>query len=194
MSNEMADVWVVAGAPGAGKTTVSDILLQKITPTPALLDKDTMYGSFVAAILAEAGRPKGEREGDWYDKHIKVHEYAGMIATACEIRTKGCPVLFSAPFTSQIHNAEAWNNCVSQFGGEPVHLVWVQIDEETLRKRLELRHSERDAEKLAKFDEFVNYMQLDSPPPVHHFVIDNRKSANDTVEKQIIELLAKRIA
>lgn len=181
----MADVWVVAGAPGSGKTTISSLFLENLYPHPALLDKDTMYGSFVSSLLAAAGRPNGEREGDWYDEHIKVHEYGGITATTKEIRSYGCPVLLSAPFTSQVHNADKWHEWVEKLGGERVHLVWIQTDRETLRKRLELRNSERDTEKLANFDKFIDYMQIDSPPPVKHIVVDNRDTATDTLENQV---------
>ncbi|PSK82605.1 putative kinase [Murinocardiopsis flavida] len=172
-----APVWVVAGAPGAGKSTVASLLLRRLDPVPALLDKDALFSGFVAEVLAAHGRPYGEREGPWYDDHVKAHEYGGMTAAARQVRAAGCPVLLVAPFTTQIRDPARWRAWVHELGGDPVRLVWVGIGAETLRARMTARGRDRDTGKLADFAAFTARIRPSEPPAAPHTAIDNSAGA-----------------
>ncbi len=187
-------MWVVAGAPGAGKSTVADLLtaaLEHAGRPPAVLDKDTLFSGFVAEVQAAHGREPGEREGPWYDAHVKAHEYRGMTAAAAQIRAGGCPVLLVGPFTEQIRDADRWQAWTRDLGGQPVHLWWVRVDADTLHRRLVARGSDRDAGKLATFDAFLARMRPDEPPPAPHLVLDNRAGAPPLADQ--VRMLLDRV-
>ena len=138
--------------------------------------------------LDALGPQPGEREGPWYDEHVKMHEYAGMTATAREIRGHGCPVLLCGPFTQQIHDAGRWRSWVADLGGGTVRLVWVRTDAAALHRRLTARGSGRDTAKLADFAAFTAGMRLGAEPAAPHVTIDNRADPPATLEAQVTEL------
>lgn len=179
---------MVSGPPGAGKSSLAEILSGRLQPTPARLDKDTLFAGLVAELLAAYGRPHGEREGPWYDEHVKRHEYAGMAAASRQIRGGGCPVLLEGPFTSQVRDLAAWRAWVDQLGGEPVRLIWVHADSATLRARLATRGEARDAGKLADFDTFLTRIRLTEPPAVPHLAVDN-SMGSPPMSEQVTGLL-----
>ncbi|WP_345414859.1 hypothetical protein [Pseudonocardia xishanensis] len=62
-------------------------------------------GGTGAVVWVVAGAP-GQREGPWYDAHVKAHEYAGLTAPAREISGHGSPVPLSGPFTARMRPDE----------------------------------------------------------------------------------------
>ena len=188
-----APAWVVAGPPGAGKSTVARLLLARLDPVPALLDKDTIYGAFVAATLDAGGPSAGRARGPVVRRPRQGPRVRRDDRDRPRDPLHGCPVLLSGPFTQQIHDAGRWRSWVDGLGGGTVRLVWVRSDAATLRGRLTARGSGRDTGKLADFAAFTARMRLDNIPAVPHTVIDNRLTAPVPLEDQIAALVAPRL-
>ena len=65
-----------------------------LQPTPALLDKDTLF-SGLSRRYWRLAVVRMANASAWYDAHVKVHEYAGLTAAARQIRILGCSVVLA---------------------------------------------------------------------------------------------------
>src|SRR5690606_28701027 len=106
------------------------------------------------------------------------------------IRAAGCPVLLDAPFTQQIRDLSRWRAWVAELGGEPVRLLWVRSDAETLRERLVSRGRTRDAGKLAAFAAFTARVRPAEPPVAPHVRVENARGAGPLAEQ--VDALVRR--
>jgi hypothetical protein len=98
-------------------------------------------------------------------------------------------VIVIAPYTNEIHDPDRWTGLVTAVGGEPVRLVWLDCDPESLRARLVARASPNDAAKLADYGTYVDRMRPGEPPAVPHVAIKNRGTVS-ALEPQVDALVA----
>jgi len=155
----------------------------------ALLDKDTIYGEIVESLLHNKDLSVADMEGEWYDRTLKPLEYRGMFRTAKEIRSYGCDVILSAPFSRQAHDASEWQGLVEQCGGGDVRLLWVMVDLDTLRQRIEKRGEARNAYVLENFEKFVRRTKADELPMVPYVLIQNGVEGTAVLRQQLSGLL-----
>src|SRR5260370_34227344 len=100
-----------------------------------------------------------------------------MPASARDVRAAGCPVLLSAPFTGQIHDAHRWQSWAGELGGGSVRLVWVRSDVATLRHRRAARGLDRESAQPADLAKFRGRIRTDSAPASPRAPLDNRLSS-----------------
>ena len=171
---------MVAGPPGAGKSTVTERLLALLDPVPALLDKDTVYGGFVAATLAAAGPSAGRAR-----RRLVRRARQGARVRRARRRDPGDPrARLPGARDRPVHHGDPRRDALGASGwtssaGRPSGWSGSRTDAATLRRRLLARGSPRDTGKLADFDAFLARMRPDDPPPVPHLAVDNRDGAPD---------------
>lgn len=188
-TKQQGKLWIIAGPPGAGKSTVHRELLRATSETFALLDKDTIYCDVDESVLTERGGTLADMEGAWYDAVLREAEYKGLFRTAKEIRSYGTNVAISAPMTKHARNTELWAAAIAACGGGEVTLWWVRADKEILRHRLTSRALLRNQTTLARFDAYIDRVQPDVLPAVPHICIDNRGEGFKGVRAQIAAAL-----
>ncbi|GLX69563.1 AAA family ATPase [Paenibacillus glycanilyticus] len=145
------------GVAGTGKTTVARKLSERIPA--AFLDRDTVGGRFVEAMLERSGFDKNDRDSDFYKQNLRDLEYDTTKDICIENLAAGQNVFMISPFTAELKN-KAWIEEVVAAAGltkaqVDVKVVVVTLENIELQKnRIIGRQTERDQWKLDNWSHF----------------------------------------
>ncbi|VVE01091.1 AAA family ATPase [Pandoraea terrigena] len=147
------------GHAGAGKTTLAKRLIGPLIARSGgafcLLDKDTLYGAYSAAVMrALTGNPN-DRDSPLYLQTLRDPEYAGLLDTARENLRLGVNVLVVGPLSRELREGRLFDRAWLGVDDDvSVHVVWVDLDEANAKARIVSRGNPNDAYKLAHWDEY----------------------------------------
>lgn len=146
---------LIAGGPGAGKTTLGRELA-RLVPSSILLDKDVLGAPWVDAMLGRLNNGQIDRDSSVYWDIVRPLEYSALLGTALDNLALGKTPITVAPFGAELRDTE-WVRRLSQsvaaLNGR-TRTIWVETDPETARRRMASRSDPRDDWKLAHWQEF----------------------------------------
>ncbi|WP_054028599.1 AAA family ATPase [Bacillus sp. FJAT-28004] len=190
------------GVAGTGKTTVARKLAARIPA--AFLDRDTIGGRFVEAILEINGLDKRDRDSDYYKKHLRDLEYDTAKDVCIENLAAGQNVFMISPFTAELKNKQ-WIEEVVEAAGLTMSEVDIKVvvvtllDMELQKNRIVGRQTERDQWKLNNWGdfekriEFVPQINWDIPSS-SILVFDNSGELTDEKSEQLFQFVNEKQA
>src|SRR5258705_13182040 len=152
-------VVIVAGPPGAGKSTVAPQLARALGA--ASIDIDATFSPIVPLL--------GTHPRDVVRDAI----YESLIASAEGSLRAGVHVVVAAPFTGERRDRLAWDRLSTRLSasGAAAVLVWLHAPRELLLERLAARAATRDADKLADPASWLREAEPEVPPVVPHIAM-----------------------
>lgn len=187
------------GVAGTGKTTVARLLSKEIPA--AFLDRDTVGGRFVEAILEMKGLDKNDRDSQFYKENLRDLEYDTTKDICIENLAAGQNVFMISPFTSELRNKQ-WLDDVIAAAGLTREQVDVKVIVVTLQdiklqhQRIVDRQTERDRWKLDNWGDFEK--RVDFVPEINWdlpkesiLIFDNSGELTEDKRQQLLEFVIK---
>lgn len=185
------------GVAGTGKTTVAKILSKQLPA--AFLDRDTVGGRFVEAILEMKGLDINDRDSQFYKENLRDLEYDTTKDICIENLAAGQNVFMISPFTAELKNKQWIEDVVSAAGltKEQVDVKVVVVtlqDIELQHQRIVDRRTERDRWKLDNWGDFEK--RVDFVPQINWelpegsvLVFDNSGELTDEKQQKLIDFV-----
>lgn len=185
-------LYFVIGPAGSGKSTVSTQIARH--SHAAYLDKDSVATFFTEALLELAGTDKHERDNnEYYQRAVMDLEYRTLLRLAGDNLRLGSSVVLDAPFVRYFPQADFLERASVEHNWPTdveIVVVHVTVDGSRVKDRVIDRGYERDAWKIAHWDEFWASAQAAECAwrGAHHVLFDN--SADGETSARLDEALA----
>lgn len=184
------------GHAGTGKTTLAKralpLLHQRTGQSFCLLDKDTLYGDYSAAVMGVLTGDPNDRDSPLYLQHLRDPEYGGLLKTARENLALGVNTIVVGPLSREVRAHQladrAWLGVAADV---QLHTVWVHLAEDEARRRITARGNPNDAWKLAHWQDYRQ--RLFMPDAAHYpelHLFDNTAPAPGDFEALLQALAA----
>lgn len=155
MPRSLIRIHIVVGPGGSGKSTLARQLARR--SAAAYVDKDALAAGLVDLALGLKGVPPSGRDSDtFYRQQVMPREYDAVWRVVRDNVMVGRPVTIDAPFIYYFSDPNYLAGALQAHGltdVEPI-VVQIEVDEATLRQRIEQRNLRRDDWKLANWPEF----------------------------------------
>lgn len=185
-------LYFVIGPAGSGKSTVSTQIARH--SHAVYLDKDSVATFFTEALLELAGTDKHERDNnEYYQRAVMDLEYRTLLRLAGDNLRLGSSVVLDAPFVRYFPQADFLERAAVEHSWPTdveIVVVHVTVDGSRVKDRVVDRGYERDAWKIAHWDEFWASAQAAECAwrGAHHVLFDN--SADGETSARLDEALA----
>lgn len=160
-------VWIVAGPPGSGKSTLGRAIAR--ATGAMVVDQDVVTNPLMRQLAALVGA------GDDLDHPglrgpVRAARYQCVIDIAVDNRRMGRSVVLIAPFTTEVSDQAAFTAMAAKLAPARVVLIWVTVPSELAMARRRRRNLPRDQATLREAD--VSTAAVPVRPVVEHLVGD----------------------
>jgi predicted kinase len=183
------------GHAGTGKTTLAKRLIgplmRRTGESFCLLDKDTLYGRYSAAVMGVLTGDPDDRDSPLYLEHLRDPEYNALLDTARENIALGVNVIVVGPLSREIKAHclvdHAWLNVPSE---TDLHIVWAHLAEDEAHRRIVARGNPNDAYKLAHWEEYRRRRFAPDPAEYPELILfDNTAPSDAALEALLLKLV-----
>ncbi len=185
------------GHAGTGKTTLAKralpLLHRYSSESFCLLDKDTLYGGYSSAVMGVLTGDANDRDSPLYLQHLRGPEYAGLLNTARENLALGVNCIVVGPLSREVRAHQladrAWLGVTDDV---VVRVVWVHLQEDEARRRIQARGNPNDAWKLAHWDDYRTRLFMPEAAQYPELLLYDNTQAPDEAFEALLQRLDSR--